>query len=165
MTYSVSPIMELSLQMIMITGPHISMLCSSAARIGLLEQDESLQNTKWKQDRFDTKKYHAHWLTLLKSKVSDNWLWHRDIRVLARLWQPSPRYNTVCAESLGAVACINTLDMLCFVGWNEKIEENERQTCWLNPHFHSCLPQSFNVVLRISALYLRISVLRPPTLN
>ena len=71
-------------------------------------------------------------------------VWYR-ISVVAHLWQPFPRNNI----------------MFYWITWRDKGERGRKVLTQLT--FSSSLPQSFSVVLRISALYLRISALRLPT--
>ena len=74
------------------------------------------------------------------------------------LWQPLPRNNTMCAESHGAAACTNIQDTrwarFYRIKWRDIGERDGKVLTRLT--FSSSLPQSFSVILKISAL-------RPPT--
>ena len=71
----------------------------------------------------------------------------------------------MCAESRGAVACTNILGTrwakFYWTKWRDIGERDGKVPTQLT--FSSSLPQSLSVVLKISALYLRISALRLPT--
>ena len=144
------------------------MLRSSIARIEFLEQDvgnwlDSLC-TKWKQI-MNASKYIMHIvITCWIRKCPTNWHWPHGISVVPHLWQPFPRNIIMCAESHDAAACTNILSTrqtrFYQIKWRVTGEKDGKVLTQLT--FSSSLPQNFSVVLRISALYLRISALMLP---
>ena len=100
-------------------------------------------------------------------KIPKNWRWPHSISVVAHLWQPFPRNNIMCTESHGAAACTNILDTRWARFYRIKCRDiGERDGKVLTQlTFSSSLPQSCNVALVISALYLRISALKLLTVN
>ena len=94
-------------------------------------------------------------------KSPTNWYWPHGISVVPHLWQPFPRNIIMCAESHDAAACTNILSTrqtrFYQIKWRVTGEKDGKVLTQLT--FSSSLPQNFSVVLRISALYLRISAL------
>ena len=143
-----------------ITTSHFSVLRSSAAKIGFLEQDENnwivSLYTKWEQIMFDTRPR-----TLANPAEIECFLnigARLTVSVLSHVCDSRSRETTQCAlkaMTLSHALIHWPLDRLCFVGWNE---ENETEKYWLT--FSSSLHQSFSVVLRSSAVYLRISIVK-----
>ena len=126
------------------------MLCSSAAKIELLEQDENNWvgpiYTKWKQITSDTKIRHE---TLLNPTEIESFLkTGADLTVSVLSHACGSRFCeiTLCALKASVLSQALTqwsLDRLCFAGLNEEISVNETEKCWLNSHFHPiCLSGS-----------------------
>ena len=135
------------------TGPHISVLCTSAAENEFLEQDENnrvgLINTKIVTDH----KWHKNtsWTLVNPAEIESFFKIGADltVSVLSHVCGSRFREITLCALKASVLSQPLTqwsLDRLCFAEWNEDISVNVTEKCWLNSHFRP-------ICLRVSVLY------------
>ena len=155
---------------IMKTGPHIFMVVFICSKNWVL-------GARWKQlsssdiHKMETDhNWHKNtsWILLNPAEIESFLKTGADltVSVLSHVCGSRFREITLCALKASMLSQALTqwpLDRLCFclVKWRDIDEWDEKVLTQLT--FSSKLPQSFSVILRLSALYLRISALRLPT--